>query len=370
MKNTKESLNSGEAQQQPEVVPQDYISRRAAELREKSQKDEVQPPALFEEEVEDSVESEAEEQEAAEEAEEVEESTDDSEQEENVLSQIDYEQLDEDQAEELGRQLTKMLGDNVAAFSKGLGGKLGPEMGKLRGELRAIKEENQKLKSGFEKVNPNSNQFSHITDIEELATTEQKLVQLYDYYEDIAISGNWETDDFGEEGIYDKDKFYPKSKMLDFLKQWKSELRAIPDRKQQLNKRKSLKADRDKLAKSLADKIDWFSDKESEHSKQYSEMLNDPAVVGAIQIFPELEPVLMEAMAYTVEGRNSKKRKAVKLPLKSKSKPTGGMDSGAGSNRSQSRALKEVDKRIKQGSFSPNDWSVANASKYKSFFNK
>lgn len=351
-----------------QAQPQGYIERRAAELRAKAGKDEEEVPIPEEK---PKVEPDIPKDDTASKDVPKEEETDKVEGEvgKDVLSQVDYGELNEESAEELGRHVAELLGNNVGSFATGLGSGLGKETGKLRGELREIKEENARLKAGLEKVSPNSNAFSQISSEQDLSAEETKLVQLHDYYSDVAIQNNWETNDEGDEGVYDGQKFYGKDQIQKFIRQWREDLRAIPERRMQLRQRASIKGDRDKLAKSLTSKMEWFSDKDSESSKQYTEMMKNPSVASAVQIFPDLEPLLMEAFAYTVEGRNGKPRKKIDIPLRGKKAPiTAGGNATGG--RGKSGLLAEAEKRLSEGSASPNDWAIARSQKYSKFFNK
>jgi flagellar motor protein MotB len=366
-----ETPNPDGAQESGEI-PTDYVERRAAELRASRKKEtpveEESEAETVEEEAQESEAEEAEEAQAEEaEAEEGEEAEDEG-NDEIVLSQVDYETLDKDGAEELGRILAERLGDNIAAFSRGAGSGLGHDMGKLRGKNRDLEAENKKLKEGLERVSPNVNIFADITDEAELDQKEKGLIQNYDYYEDIAIQGNWEINDEGDEGVFDQGKFFPKEQMRKILNQWKGELRAIPQRRAQLDKRKAVSKQRDKTAKVLAEKLDWFGDKETEQSKSYSDFLADASVASAIHLFPDLEPKLMEAFAYSIEGQSGRKRK-IKIPLTNKPKPSGGGDNGArGSGRGKSRGLAAAEQRMANGQGSEEDYILTNSQKYKKFF--
>lgn len=356
-----------DGEQESGEIPTDYVSRRAAELRasrEKADPEEDEPKS-------ETVEEEAQEQESIEaeegDGEDGEEGNDEG-NDEIVLSQVDYETLDKEGAEELGRILADRLGDNIAAFTKGAGSRGGQEWGKLRGKNRDLEEENKKLKEGLERVSPNVNVFSDISDEAELDQREKAAISNYDYYDDIAINGSWEINDQGDEGVFDQGKFFPKEQMHKFLRQWRGEIRAIPERRAQLNKRKAVSKDRDKAAKTLADKLDWFEDKETDQSKSYSDLMGNASVASALHLFPDLEPVLMEAFAYSIEGRNGRKRKG-KIPLTNKPKPTGGGDNGSGgSGRRKSRGLARAERNLASGQFTEQDYLQSSSQKYKKFF--
>jgi hypothetical protein len=93
-------------------------------------------------------------------------------------------------------------------------------------------------------------------------------------------------------------------------------------------------------------------------------------VATAIKLFPDLESTLMEAFAYTVEGRSKPSRK-VEIPLRNKAKPNGGGDNGAsGSRPSKPRDLRSAEEAVASGKATPSQWAMARSQAYKSFFNK
>lgn len=357
--------------------PLDYVSRRAAELRaakepketeEKPEPEEQEPPEKPESDLEPKTDKPEGDEPEGEEEEEQEPETKSA----LDLSQVDYGALDEDSATALGEELSKLLEDPAisAAVNKGLGGGFGKDRQKLSNRIKELEEENAKLTSGFEKISPDTNAFSGIKDEAKLDETEQLLVELYDYYDDIAISNKWEINNDGDEGVYNNGKFFTRDEMEGYLRQWRKDLREIPKRRQQLQKHKTAHKRRDKVAKQLNESFKWFGDKDSEQSKGYSELIGDPSVASAIKLFPDLEPTLMEAFAYTVEGRSKPKRK-VDIPLRNKPKPNGGGENGAsGSKPSKPRDLRQAEEAVASGKASAQQWAVARSQKYKSFFNK
>lgn len=360
------------------TAEQSHLERRAAELKEtgmfKGSKVELEEDVVEEPEVveqteeeepkpEESETEETEEDETTEEPEKIDEA-----EAEVVLSNIDYENLDKDQASELGRILADQLGDNIGDFMKGAGSKGGKEIGKVRGKLRDAEEKIKQLEEGLDRVSPNVNAFADVTDEKELDKVEKNLVQNHDHYSDIALQGEWETNDLGDEGIFDNNKFFPKKDILGYLKQWQGQIRAIPDRRAQLGKRKLVSKARDKVAKGLSERFEWFGDKESSESKSYTELISDASIASAIHLFPDIEPVLMNAFANSVGAPS---RKKITMPLKNKPKPLGGGDNGSGgSGRKKSKGSKEAQERLKGGLGSASDYAVANSERFKKFFNK
>lgn len=351
------------------VEKQSYVERRAAELRASRKISQVEAPGAKPKIIEakptdPEVELPGEPSETEEE--EVEEPARETNNDALDLSQIDYEQLDADSAEELGRQLSELLGANIAAFSKGAGSGLGRDISELRAKAREAEAERDKIANSLEKLAPHSNRFSDVKEEAKLDEIESSLVNLYDTYSSMAIRGEWESNDDGDEGIYDQGKFYPKGEMLKFLDQWKADLREIPKQRNYLNKSKESRKSRDKLAKKLNDTYEWFGDSESEQAKSYSELMSDSSVAGAIHIFPDLEPILMEAFAAKVSG-GKKPAGRPTLPLRSRGTPSSG-DNGAAASGSQKG--KGAARGAQSGQSTVSNYLQQRAEAYSTFFNK
>ena len=353
------------------VVNQSYVERRAAELRESRKESKVEAPGALppiQEFEPTNPEPEAKtpevEDDEGEELEEAPAKTNDA----LDLSQIDYEQLDADSAEELGRQLSDLLGSNIAAFAKGTGSGLGKDMGELRAKMREAESEKDKLAASLEKLAPNSNRFSDVRDDSKLDEIESNLVNLHDHYNKIAKYNQWEINDEGDEGVTDQGNWYSKERILQLTDEWLSDLREIPKQRNYLLKSKESRKHRDKVAKKLLDSYDWFGDAESTESKEYSELMGDPSVVGAVRLFPGLESTLMEAFAAKVGGK--KPAGKITLPLRSKSRPASGDNGAAASGKPRDRDLAEAERRVQSGQFTANDYAKARSAKYKDFFNK
>ncbi len=377
-KDTVETPNSDGAKESG-TAEQSHLKRRAAELKETGLFKSSKPEPVEEVEEKPKVEAQSEEEETEteeteEESTEEEESTTeeqetDTEDTDNiVLSNIDYDKLDGDQANELGRILADQLGDKIGDFMQGAGSKGGKEIGKVRGKLRDAEEKIKQLEEGLDRVSPNVNVFSDITDDKTLDKLETDLIQSYDRYNDIAIDGEWETNDIGDEGVIDNGTFYTKKSVLEFLKDARVKIRAIPDRRAQLGKRKLVSKARDKVAKGLSERFEWFGDKESPESKSYTELIGDASIASAIHLFPDIEPVLMNAFANSVGAPS---RKKITMPLRNTPKPLGGGDNGSGgSERKKSKGTQEAQERLKGGLGSASDYATANSERFKAFFNK
>jgi hypothetical protein len=377
-KDTVETPNS-DGEQESESAEQSHLERRAAELREtglfknskpeveeevEEPKDEAQPEEEEPKAEEEPEKEPAEEEETTEETQEIDEA-----EAEIVLSNIDYENLDKDQVNELGRVIADLIPSGmIGDLAKGIGSKGGQENAKLRKDLREEKEKTKQLEEGLDRVSPNVNLFSDITDEKDLDQLEADLIHNHDRYSDVAIDGEWETNDLGDEGVIDNGTFYTKKAVLDFLKDARGKIRAIPARRAQLGKRKLVSKARDKVAKGLSEHFEWFGDKESPESKSYTELIGDASIASAIHLFPDIEPVLMNAFANSVGAPS---RKKITMPLRNKPKPLGGGDNGSGgSGRKKSKGLQEAQDRLKGGMGSASDYATANSERFKKFFNK
>lgn len=360
-------VSSGEEAPQEVVAPQSYIERRAAELKaaKESQAPATQAPEALEPEAQGDP-PETPEGAIAEEQAQVDQGPDST----LDLSQIDYEQITPETAAELARQIKERLnGENIEAFGKELGSGKYDDIAEIRKGRREAQEERDKAVAALEKISPNSNKFSEYKDEKKLNELEQSTLNLYNFYNKKARNNDWETNDVGEEGIFDQGQFYTKETMLGFLDSWEGDImREIPKQRNYLSKSKESRKQSNKLAKKLGQSHEWFSNEGSEEFKSYKELMDNPSVSGAVAIFPDLEPMLMEAFAAKVGGAKDVKRP--RLPLRSQSTPSSGDNGAVAPGGPVNKEMQEAQARVASGQFSANDWVKQRSAKYSSFFNK
>jgi len=311
---------------------------------------ETQPPPDDDEQVN---ENESQEEEAEEEADEPEEQDETESDEEDVLSQIDLDALDDKQKADLAIRL---------------GSGAGKELSKLRRENREYEEKLTALQSKLEKqlgdIIPTNNPYGQIKDVEKLEKAVESDQKIKSYLFDLLTNQDpvYQNQDEVDEGLEPKGQkgytingqFYAKADVASELRQLDSKLSKASEQRRRLEKNSSLSTIKEEALEN-AHKYSWFSDEESKQAKQYKEIMSDADVKLLDDLVPSFAAKLPEIVAAYVDKGN-KTTKKLKLPLK-KPQPTGGTRStgatGPDTRRNPLRA--DAMKRINDGEYDPSD---------------
>ena len=305
-----------------------------ADLSAESEEDEEETEA--EEVEEESEESEEEEQEETEDEEEESESDD-------VLSQIDFDALTDEQKQEI---------------AKAVGSGAGKELGKLRKEGREKDEKieslQKQLDEGLSKMLPTNNPHSEIHTIEALEEKATSLEANYRYMDKL-LRG---TDEFFEIPMtgggteeWDRDKV---GQWKDFYEQ---QARAIPAQRKAIKELASIQGLTNEEVEKAKAEVSFFSDEESSQFKEWKQLTNDAEFSLMARAFPKLGAKLARALAHSVAFKSKKPVGKIKLPLK-KAKPINGTSGGARSatpNRGKKKQSESARKRFQSGDYTEED---------------
>ena len=298
-------------------------------------------------------EGDTEETESKEESQESEESE---EGEDSVLSQIDFEALDEEGATGLGEYLAShATPEQAAIIAQAMGTKGGQEYGKMRGQLRAKDKEIENLKSqvneGIAKVVSGNNPHSDITSVETLEEREQQDRQSYEYLDNLLTDS---TDEYFTINGQEVDR----KTANQWRKHFDAQLKAIPERKKALEDLGNLSNLRDEELKKAKESVDFLNDEDSEEYKAWKQEVESPAFSLLAQAFPK-EGAKLAAMAAKAMAYDSKpgKPKAPKIPIRSKNKPVTDTGSGAAKpgGRGHNKQRQKLHEKIDQGEFGDRD---------------
>ena len=316
-----------------------FANRRLGELS-KSQEVQVEESQENTEEVSEVEEVAQEEtQEVAEVTEEVSE--------ENVLSQLDIDNLSEDELKELADKLGSRA---VARF------------GEMTAKRKAAEEKAAQLESMLkEKQNPldspkeiKDNPFSDLDTIEKLQTKAEEITSTIEWAEDVLF----ESDAYSAEDIVteiDGNELSKSDVRKALLNARKAQKQFLPDqlnRVQQREQGQQLKAAFEEQAKT---ELDWMSGEDNDTRKQYEATVNDPRFKKLKEVLDSEAPDISSQIEYwfahatnSIYGR--------KPIIESKGSPSlnptkTGITSAAKSEQSNSKtnkALKDLQARFKQ----------------------
>lgn len=308
------TLDSSE--ETPEVIPDE-----SEDTEEDSEADEA----------EGEIEEEAEEEDDAEESEEEPEGDD-------VLSQIDFDALTDEQKQEI---------------AKAVGSGAGKELGKLRGEIRELKEGKdllqKQLDEGLSKMLPTNNPHSNIHTIEDLDKKETEVEGSYRYLDGL-LRGT-------EEYFEIQGKEVDRATVGQWKDHYEAQVKSIPAQRKAIKELESIQGLTNEEIEKAKAEVKFFDDEESSQFKEWKKLTGDSEFSLMARAFPKLGAKLARALAHSVAFQSKKPVGKIKLPLK-KAKPINGTVGGAKSatpsrgNKKQSDAAR---KRIQSGEYTEED---------------
>jgi hypothetical protein len=290
-----------------------------------SEETETEEEAEAEVVAEDESEEEESEEEETEEAEEEEEG-------EDVLSQIDFDALTDEQKQEI---------------AEAVGSGAGKELGKLRREGREkdskIESLEKQVDEGLSKMLPTSNAHSDIHTIADLDKKETEIEGSYRYLDNL-LNG---TEEFFEIQGKEVDRATAVSWKLHYEEQAK----AIPAQRKAIKELESIQGlTNDEIEKAKAE-VKFFADEESSQFKEWKKLTNDADFSLMARAFPSLGAKLARALAHSVAFQSKKPVSKIKLPRK-KAKPINGTTGGAKTsqpNRGKKKQSDAMRKRFQSG---------------------
>ena len=298
-------------------------------------------PEVLSDESETEEETEAEEAEVSEEEEEAEEETEEEEEEEDsddVLSQIDFDALTDEQKQ---------------AIATKVGSGAGKELGKLRRELRELEESKDSLQKqldeGLSKMIPSSNVHSKIQTIEELDEKSSNAENNYRYLDDL-LSGSEEYFDI-------QGKEVDRATAVGWKRQYEKQIKDVPAQRKAIKAQEGIQGlTNEEITKAKAE-VKFFEDEESAEFKEWKTLTSDSEFLLMARAFPEQGAKLARALAHSVAYKSKKPASKIKLPLK-KAKPIGGLTGGANSSKPSGKKKggnEAARKRIQSGDYTDED---------------
>lgn len=297
--------------------------------------EEVPEDLSDEPETEEEVEAESAEDEPEEvegEEEETDETDEEDESDDDVLSQIDFDALTDEQKQ---------------GIAEAVGSGAGKELGKLRREGRdkddKIDSLQKQLDEGLSKILPTSNVHSDITTTEELDKKDTEIEGSYRYLDNL-LNG---TEEFFEIQGKEVDRATAVSWKLHYEEQAK----AIPAQRKAIQELESIQGLTNEEVEKAKAEVKFFADEESSQFKEWKKLTSDADFSLMARAFPALGAKLARALAHSVAFQSKKPVSKIKLPRK-KAKPINGTTGGAKTsqpNRGKKKQSDAMRKRFQSG---------------------
>lgn len=310
----------------------------------KESKEEEKPSA----EVDEGESEEAEEQEVAEateddneqvdeSAEEESEQSEDSEEEDSndVLSQIDWDALDEDTKVAIATQV-----------GSGAGKRIGELVAKTKDLEAQLAAKDKAIAEGMSGVLKPNNMWSQIQSDDELGEIEKRVDGERKYFQTwLAGDDSYYTDSNGTE--------YSRKDIASHIENLERQLKAIPDQRKYLSDLSKATAKAKETEEKLNSEFDWIHDTSSATYRAYDELVSNSDFEVIKRIAPTIAAKLKLHYAHAAQSMTGTSKPKKKIVLKTKKgKPVAAPDSGSKSSSPNAREkaqLKELQKRARSG---------------------
>lgn len=310
---TDESQEANATAETEEVVtdqsePMSLEQIRSARLAQMSPQQET-TEAVEETEVEDIEE----EPQAEEETEEV-ESEDSG---EDVLSQIDWDALDDESKAGIAEQAIETLPpEQLAELAKKMGSGSGKRIGELTGQIRELKNQieakDKALKEGLEALIPPSNNFANVDTEDKLTETSQKIREEIKFYQ------RWLA---GDDDYYQSNgQEYSRSDIVKYVESLQDQYDDVPKQKEYIRSLEKSRKEADELQKKADKEFSWITDESSKAYSLYDELVSSPDMAVIENIAPSLGAKLKYHLLHTANsmaGMTIQPSKKITLPRRS-----------------------------------------------------
>jgi len=332
------------ALQEEEVSTVEQAKPQTLEDIRKARVEKLTPkPEVVEESEEVTEEEPAEEASEVEETEETEseETTKEVEESEGVLSQIDWDELDDDSRSEIAIQAMEVLPpEKLGELAKKMGSGSGKRIGELTSQIKELKSELESksaaLEGSLDKVIAPSNLLAS-------ATTEQQLDDIEKETKDnIRFYQNWLA---GDEDVFEhKGSEYTRSDIVQYISSLQDKYDELPKQRKYLRRLETATKEAEELNSKAQEEFSWLGDEASETHAEYKKMITSEDMAIVSKVAPALAAKLKYQLAHAatnmVKPKVTRKKKII-IPRKAP------QNAVSGSTASNSRQTKESN-QIKQ----------------------
>ena len=265
------------------------------------------------------------------ETEEVEETTEESA--DDVLSQMNMDDMSEDEL----RELAEKLGSRAVA-----------RFGELTAKRKQAEEELARLKSEMQSEDPlkakkpiEDNPFNDLNSVEELQAKSEEMDNVIEWAEDLIFN----SDGYGPEDVVTEvnGQELTKAQIRQTLRNArKTKDSYLPDRLRQLQEQAQSVQLKSAFAEQARKELTWLGDEENEVNKKYKAMLQDPRLQKLESALPEVSAQIPYLIAHAANSLYARK------PVGSMNPPKSGIPSSSKSDRSTSKKAQSIKQMTQQ----------------------
>lgn len=247
-----------------------------------------------------------------------EETTAEAEEGEGVLSQIDWDELDDDSRSEIAIQAMEVLPpEKLGELAKKMGSGSGKRIGELTSQIKELKSEleskNAALSSSLDTVIAPSNALASVTTEDELESIETETKNNIRFYQ------NWLAGD--EDTFEHQGSEYTRSDIVQYISSLQDRYDDLPKQRKYLKRLENANNEAKELNSKAKEEFPWLGDDESDTNVEYKKMIGSEDMAVLTKVAPALAAKLKYQLAHAatnmVKPKVTRKKKIIiprKLP--------------------------------------------------------
>lgn len=340
------------ALQEEEVSTVEQAKPRTLEDIRKARVEKLTPkPEAVEESEEVTEEEPTEEASEVEETEETEseETTEEVEESEGVLSQIDWDELDDDSRSQIAIQAMEVLPpEKLGELAKKMGSGSGKRIGELTSQIKELKSEldskNAALSSSLDKVISPVGSLASVTTEEALDEIEKETKDNIRFYQ------NWLA---GDDDVFEhKGSEYTRSDIVQYISSLQDKYDDLPKQRKYLRRLNDATKEAEELNSKAVEEFSWFTDEESETHAEYKKMVSSEDMAIVSKVAPALAAKLKYQLAHAatnmVKPKVTRKKKII-IPRKAPQNATTGSTASNSRQTVESNQVKQLREAAQKG---------------------
>lgn len=343
------ALQEEEVSTVEQAKPQTLEEIRKARVEKLTPKPEVVEESKEVEEVEEeSVDENDAETEETEETQ-VDETTKEVEEGEGVLSQIDWDELDDDTRSQIAMQAMEVLPpDKLGELAKKMGSGSGKRIGELTSQIKELKSELESkdaaLAGSLDKVIAPSNALASVTTEEELDSIAKETKDNIRFYQ------NWLA---GDDDVFEhKGNEYTRSDIVQYISSLQDKYDELPKQRKYLKRLAAATQEAEELNSKANEEFSWLGDDTSETYTEYKRMVGSEDMAIVSKIAPALAAKLKYQLAHAatnmVKPTVTRKKKII-IPRKVPQNAVSGSNASNSRQTTESNQVKQLKEAAKKG---------------------
>ena len=269
---------------------------------------------------------------------------------EDVLSQIDWDDIDDDSRSNIALQAMELLPpEKLGELAKKMGSGSGKRIGELTGQIKELKSElaskTSALSSSLDTVIAPSNILASVTSEEDLDTIEKETKNNVRFYQRWLASDDEVFEHQGQE--------YSRPDIVQYISGLQDKYDDLPKQRKYLKRLSSATKEAEELDSKARTEFLWLDDDNSNTYTEYQNMVGSEDMAIISKVAPVLAAKLKYQLAHAannmVKPKVETKKKKIIIPKKVPKNAISGSSSSNSRNTIESNQVKKLQEAAKKG---------------------